>query len=147
MKVNLKNEKGFTSVDLGIAMMIVVIFVTIMSSLIYSVYITSTEAKRTATALNYAVAIFENIGALSYSEVYGENVLSTTEGVNVTSVESSSNVTTGKIGGYDINLKITDPYGDNKVKLITLTITYPVSAKNSEVKTEKVELKRIKTIS
>lgn len=49
--------------------------------------------------------------------------------------------TNAKIGTYNINLKINDPYGDNKLKLITLTITYPVSAKN----TEKIELQRLKT--
>lgn len=45
-----------------------------------------------------------------------------------------------RCGTYDINLKITDPYKDNKIKLVTLTITYPVSAK----RTEKLEMQRIK---
>ena len=61
MKKYIKRENGFTSVDAVIAMMIVVIFVTIMSSGMYSVYISQTEAKRTAVALNYAVDIFEKI--------------------------------------------------------------------------------------
>lgn len=65
-------EDGFTTVDIGIAMMIVVIFVSIMTSMLYSVYSSQTEAKRTATALNYAVDIFEEIGITSYSSVTEE---------------------------------------------------------------------------
>lgn len=49
---------------------------------------------------------------------------------------------TGKIGkSYDYELKIEDYYGDDTIKMITLKITYKISAKN----TETVELRRIKT--
>ena len=143
MKINLKKEKGFTTVDVSIAMIVTVLFVTIMSSVMYSVYLASTEARRTATALNYAVDIFEYIGMADFGEVYEDGVLKNIENLDITGISSTSEGATGKIGTYDIKVKITDPIGDNLVKLITLTITYPVSAKN----TEKIELQRIKTIS
>ena len=90
MKKNIKKENGFTSVDAVIAMMIVVIFVTIMSSVMYSVYIEQTEAKRTAVALNYAVDIFEKIGEMNYSEVSGDTVLKDMSNIAVTDVTSTS---------------------------------------------------------
>ena len=142
MKMNLKKEKGFTTIDVSIAMLIAVVFVAIMSSMLYSVYTSSTESKRTAVALNYAVDIFERIGAVSYDDAYEEGILRSLQSTNVTGIQSAgtNKGTNAKIGTYDINLKISDEYGDNKVKLITLTIKYPVSAK----KTETMELKRIK---
>lgn len=72
MSTKVKKENGFTTVDIGIAMMIVVIFVSIMASMLYSVYASQTEAKRTAVALNYAVDIFEEIGKTAYTTVTEE---------------------------------------------------------------------------
>ncbi|MCI9365743.1 MAG: hypothetical protein HFJ54_03935 [Clostridia bacterium] len=57
MKINLKNKNGFTTIDLTIALIVVMLFVTIMTSISYNTYLVSTEAKRTAVALNYAVRI------------------------------------------------------------------------------------------
>lgn len=143
MNTKFKKEGGFTTVDIGIAMMIVIIFVTIMTSMLYSVYSSSTEAKRTAVALNYAVDIFEQIGKEPYSNVSEEDILRSIKEINAGTIisQGEDKGTNAKIGTYDINLKIIDPYGDNKLKLVTLIITYPVSAKN----TEKIELQRLKT--
>lgn len=147
MKMNLKNKKGFTTVDLSIAMIVVIIFAIIMTSISYSVYTSSMEAKRTAVALNYAVDIFERIGLADFSEVAATNEL-----LKIDSLKSfeykgiSSNdgidTITGSIGTYEINLRIQDYHGGGKLKIITLTITYPVSRKD----TETLELQRIKTI-
>lgn len=46
-----------------------------------------------------------------------------------------------KFGTYDINLNISDYYGDDTIKLISLTINYPVSKNN----VQKLEMQRIKT--
>lgn len=147
MKVKKINEKGFTTIDLTIAMIVVIIFVTIMSSLIYSVYLSSTEAKRTAMALNYAVDIFEEIGIETYSSIIPDGVLGSLENLKITDIrsETSGNVeiATGKIGTYDIRLEMTKPYSDGTIKVFKLKITYPVSAKN----TETIEFERIRTIT
>lgn len=139
-----KMEKGFLAVDLGTAMMVTVIFVTIMSSMMYSLYISSTEAKRTATALNYAVDIFEYIGKVPFQIVNANEVLNELTFVN--SSEGTDNEATGKIGkkegAYDITLKVEPQYNDNKIKLITLTITFKISNKN----TKTIEFQRLKTI-
>ncbi len=147
MKVNFRDKNGFTTVDLSIAMIVLIIFVVIMTSFSNNVYLASMEAKRTAVALNYAVDIFEHIGRVSFDEV-----VASTELLAIPSLQSfkfSENTTKdgvgyikGKIGTYNISLEIKDEYGDGIVKTITLTIEYPVSRKTSE----KLELKRLKTI-
>ena len=141
-------EKGFTSIDLSMAMLIMILFVSIMSSMLYSVYLSSTEARRTAAALNYGVDIFEEIAQQSFSGITPVTVLESleTEDVKLEGLKTIENtqtkkVTTCKIGTYDITLEMTVPYTDGTIKKFKLTINYAVSAK----KTEKLELERIRT--
>lgn len=75
MKVDMKKEKGFTLVDVSLALIIIVLFASTVASIMYSLYISTTEAKRTAVAVNYAVDIFERIGSMAYSSVSGTEVL------------------------------------------------------------------------
>lgn len=70
-----RSNNGFTTVDLALAIVVIVIFVSIMTSIMYSLYISTTEAKRTAVAVNYAVDILEEIGSMPYIDVTVNNVL------------------------------------------------------------------------
>lgn len=145
MKINIKSKKGFTTVDLTIAMIVVLMFVVIMTSISYNVYQTSTEAKRTAVALNYAVDIFEHIGVVDFGEVAASYEILEVESLKALEYTdvSSSGVTdkvSGKIGTYNIDLTIEDYKGEGVIKIITLKITYPVSKKDTEV----IEMQRLK---
>ena len=144
MKINNK-EKGFTTVDLSIAMIVTVIFVSIMTSMIYSVYLSSTEARRTATALNYGVDIFEEIGQQSFDSLTPETALKLINNIKVENVKTSTDgtkqIARGNIGTYNLRLEMTKPYLDGTIKQFKLIITYSVS----KDKTETIELERIRT--
>lgn len=90
MKTKLKKENGFTSVDITIAMLVIIIFVTILSSVSYSVYSAATEARRTAGAVNYAVDIFECIGELDYDQVDGNTIAKKLSSLNMTVASNTS---------------------------------------------------------
>ncbi len=142
MEKRLEKESGFTSVDITIAMLVIIIFVTILSSVSYSVYSASTEARRTAGAVNYAVDIFECIGRLEYDQVDANNIAKELKDLNMTVESNNSQGSTGKIAkSYDYEMQIQDYFGDDTIKVITLKITYKISAK----KTESIELTRMKT--
>lgn len=83
MKTKVKKESGFTSVDITIAMLVIIIFVTIISSVSYSVYSAATEARRTAGAVNYAVDIFECIGVLDYEQVDASTIAKKLKDLNM----------------------------------------------------------------
>lgn len=145
MKINLRGKRGFTTVDLSIAMIVIIIFVVIMTSISSSVYSSSMEAKRTAVALNYAVDIFEHIGEVDISQVKATSDLLEISSLQKFVCENTGTVNgidiiTGKIGTYEIRIEIEDYRKDEVVKIITLKITYPVS-KN---KTETLQLQRVK---
>ena len=154
MKKN--KERGFTTVDLSIAMIVVAMFVTIMGSVFYNVYLSSTEAKRTATALNYGVDIFERIGdkSLNFGTITPEVVLENlSEELGITEITQSETgsqkVATGKIGtkgAYDIKLTMKDAVKSGEttiIKQFKLTIKYDVAAKKEP---ETIELERIRPI-
>ena len=70
-----RRNNGFTLVDLALAMVVIIVFVSVMTSIMYSLYISTTEANRTAVAVNYAVDIFEKIGFMPYININVNNVL------------------------------------------------------------------------
>ena len=145
MEHNFKNNKGFTSVELGMAIVVIIIFTIIMTSISYNVYLSQTEAKKTANAINLAVDIFEHIGALDYEEVTASNDIFDIESFKnfdyqFVGSERGLQIVRGDIGTYHIELSIEDYNGNNVIKIVSLTITYPVSRNN----TEKIEMQRIK---
>lgn len=83
-------EYGFTTVDISVAMLVIIIFVSITSSVMYNVYLSSTEARRTATALNYAVDIFENIGIMDYSAVTESGIMQNLKPLKVSNIQAVS---------------------------------------------------------
>ena len=144
--MNIKNEKGFTAVDIGLAMLVIMIFTVIITSISYNVYLSSTEAKRTAVALNYSVDVFEHIGLLDYDDVTANSgEIFDIEALNgfvqdgATKVGNTETIT-GHIGTFNFELKIEDYNGEDIIKILTLKITFPVSRDN----TEKIEIQRLK---
>ncbi len=141
MKINLKGKKGFTTVDLTIAMIVVLFFVTTLTSFSYNIYLSSIEAKRTAVALNYAVDIFEHIGIMDFDSVDNSYDLFEIKGMEKKEfISDTLEETTVRVGNYRITAEVQDYLDGNKIKIITLKIQYAVSRKN----TETLELRRLK---
>ena len=71
----LKQEKGFTGVDLTIAVIILMLFVALITTLFYNVYLSSSSTKRSATANSYIIDVFEQIDRMTYEEVLQDNIV------------------------------------------------------------------------
>ena len=138
MKNKCKCEKGFTMVDVSIAMFVVVLFVSIVTSITYSIYTSSTEARRRAKAVNYSVAILEKVGQMPYSSLDGAEVLKVIS--EIKNPTTSGQVTTGYIGESETNyqfkftLTISEEY-DGEIKKADLKISYRVKAGDDGLKT------------
>ena len=59
MKNKIKNNKGFTTIDIVIAVIILSIFVPVVTSLISSIGTTTASVERKAKAVNYATQYLE----------------------------------------------------------------------------------------
>lgn len=68
----LENNKGFTQADIVVSICILMLFVTLIASLFYNSYISSTANKRNAEASVYLSQIFEAIDLIDYDELEDE---------------------------------------------------------------------------
>lgn len=135
-KINIHSEKGFTGVDLTIAILILVLFVSIITTIFYNIYISSTSIKRSTIANGYAMDILEAIEKENYEAIYTnspaiQNIIQKEKiarGYTVTVAVEKYNETTGNTDKEDL------------VKTVTVTVEYKVG-----IKPEKVTMSKLKT--
>ena len=65
----LKQKKGFTMVDIAVAIVIIMIFVGIITTLFYQYYLSISSKNRNAIGTNCAIDIIEDVKAMNYEEV------------------------------------------------------------------------------
>ena len=129
----LKKEDGITGVDIGIAVLIVMLMTGIIASIFYNNYITAVAVERSDTAMNICVNVLEYALETNYTNV--DNTLrdkyiaskgSFPKGYTVTAtVEKFSDTNVGK---------------EDIIKTVRVVVSYPVGKK-----TETVDIKTIKT--
>lgn len=129
-KLNTKNNKGVTLVDVTIAAIIISIFTGVIATLMYKSYAMAIEIEQTANANAYATIILEKSDEKPF-DVIDDNFLSTIAGeieVDTTKYRISfeaneiENNTSYQIEGEDIfkEVKVTVEYGKDFEKKITL---------------------------
>ena len=96
--MNIRNNKGVTGVDLSVALIIIVLFVGIISSLVYNFAVTSRNVNRKSIATDIAIGKIENL-----KQDFINN--GSTEDPSITKVTTSEygevNETTGAITFYE----------------------------------------------
>ena len=74
--MNVKSQKGFTGIDITIAIIVITLFVSIISVVFYNITISSKKVERKTEATYIAQDVIEKIKALDYDEAIetqGEN--------------------------------------------------------------------------
>ena len=132
-KLNIKSEKGFTMQDLLIACFLIVLFVSLISTLMYYVYNTNIRTDLTAQMATYAIQILEDIDKISYDEV--------TPSLAGTYYDKFSIP-----GGYNIKIDVSK-YGegeegiDDIMKIVKLNISYTLRGETEEVTIQRLKIK------
>ncbi len=128
------NNKGVTTGDIVISIIIIIIFVTIITNSFYNYYISVQYKKRKTVAVNAVIDIIEGVEAMKYSEVNENSVKTlanakvTDKGYTVTTTVTQYNQTTGNTNKQDV------------IKILNVKIEYMVNKK-----TEVFEVKRLIT--
>lgn len=162
MKIRLKNEKGAISSDAFIAILIIVISVGLIATLVYNIYISTTETKRKSQATSYIVEIFEYINKIYYGDVTEENIveyvgykynnaenagedeeradINIASARNVTNIEDTSDTKDILTTPYKIEVSI-EPHNleFDLVKTITITVKYNVANEEKSLTMEKIK--------
>ena len=134
-KFNIKSENGFTMQDLMIAAFIIIIFVSFISTMMYTVVRTNIKADLTAQMTTYAVQILEDIDKISYEEVDSSLAQTYLDKFSIPS-------------GYDIIINVSN-YGEglnnvqDVIKIVKLTISYELQGVPEKITIQKLKIKEI----
>ena len=143
---NAKNNKGFTTADIVVAIVVIMIFVSLIATLFYNFYLTTTAKNRNAMATNYIVDVIEEIKAMNYDEVQKDTQDSNSINNLIQQLEATKQIPkgyiiTGEVQKYNETEGNTDK--KDLVKILTIRVEYSLGKK-----TEKIEISTllIKTI-
>ena len=128
----LKSEKGFTMQDLIAALFIIMLFVGIISSLMYSVYKTNVRADLTAQMATYAVQILEDIDRIPYEDVSSELASTYYDKFSIP-------------GGMQITLDVSN-YGEevnakDVMKVVKLNMSYTIANETEQFSVTRLKIK------
>lgn len=162
--INLKNEKGAIGTDAVISIFVITLFVGLIATLTYNIYISTMKTKRTSQATDYIVEIFEFIDKLYYKDVTETNLVDyinnkynnaenaeTNEEIsdiniasarNTTNVENTDDTKELLTTPYKIEVSI-KPYNEeiDLVKTITITVKYNIGNDEQNLTMTKVKAK------
>ena len=133
-QIKLKSNKGFTLTDLAAALVVFTIFAATVSTLLYTAFKMNIQTKLSATAVNYAIQILEDIDKISYEEVNS-------------GIESMYRQKLSIPVEYKVLIEVSNyNEGNDKedlIKLVNLTITYEIAGINDKIAIQKLKVKEV----
>jgi len=121
--LDIKINKGVIGVDVGIAIIIFMLFTGIITMLFFNISMSSIATERKATATDIAIKVIEDIKIMDYSTF-------------VTSGYTPSGVKEG----YTVAISVSDAQNPDLLREFTVTVSYKFRDKD-----EKVEIKTLKS--
>lgn len=134
MKINIKSQKGITGIEITVAIVMLTIFVSLISTIFINIYLNSTEAQRNTVATGYATQIAEMIDKMYYADVEEDTLSEKIEEINI----PSGYTVTANVENYTPNANSKD-----LVKTITVTVTYKVGNNEKNVQIERIKAKEV----
>ena len=131
----IKSENGFTMQDLMIALVIIMIFVGVITTTMYTVYKLNIETNLTSQMTAYAVQILEDIDKISYEEVTSD--LSATYNEKFSIPES-----------FKIDIQVSN-YGEGTeniqdvMKIVNLRISYTLQGNEQQFTVQRLKIKEM----
>ena len=137
--MKIKEENGFTVADIVIAIIAILIFSTLIYSLMYTYVLENVKLKKENLAMIYMTEIFEKIAIADYTSITEENIKNTFITKEMKNMAESINVNV-------INLKEVDSnkYPEDILKKISISLTYSVGKVDAKKYTYSMERMKIK---
>ena len=67
--MNLRNNKGYTGIDISVAMIIILIFIPTIFGIVYNLQKVRAKSEREANSINVATDVLEIAKSIAYSDV------------------------------------------------------------------------------
>ena len=133
----IKEEKGFTGIDIAISLIVITIFIAMIANLIANINLTAQDTNRKTIATSYAVQEIEKIKAQGYIESYEYKGITKEDILKEEDIYNGSEFTgyNKKVVIKDYILVVNDTTKkSNIVKEINVNISYKVGNKEKNVK-------------
>lgn len=137
--MNFKSEKGFTGIDITVAIIVITLFVSIISVVFYNITISAKKLERKTEATYIAQDVIEKIKALDYGDVLEtKNEDNQIEEKEITDYKDGNLVVSNKYEkGYTIKIKVeiynpeqstegSATEDNDLVKIITVNVSYKI---------------------
>ena len=142
--MNIDEEKGIAGTDMIIAIIAIIVFSTLIFSLIYNNSFENIKLNQENLAMLYLIQIFENIGIEDYDNIevgeyldigkynYPEKI------ENLVPEEAKKN--------FKIDILVNDPFNENNdydyiIKKIVAKISYAIADKEYNLEMERIKIK------
>ncbi len=124
----MKSEKGFTGVDIAISVVILMTFVTVITSMFYNLAITSNRIKRKAEATNIAIRVIETMKILEFDKL--------TEGMTLDDINNLSNNKIEVPNGYTVTVGVDNSTYPDVIKIISVQVDYKIGKQDEDINIE-----------
>ena len=124
----MKNEKGFTGVDIAISVVILMVFVTVITSMFYNLTVTSKRIERKTEATSIAIKTIETMKILEFDKL--------TEGMDL---EDINNLISDKIevpNGYTVTVSVDNSTYADVIKIISVQVGYKLGKQEETINIE-----------
>ena len=124
----MKNEKGFTGVDIAISVVILMVFVTVITSMFYNLTVTSKRIERKTEATSIAIKTIETMKILEFDKL--------TEGMDL---EDINNLISDKIevpNGYTVTVSVDNSTYADVIKIISVQVDYKMGKQEETINIE-----------
>ena len=130
--MKLKNNKGAAGADVAIAIVILMLFLTLIAGLFYNLSSSSNRIERKAKATNLAIEIIEALKVTAF-----ENLYSTEEDqMTIQELNSYASKQISIPNGYTIKILIENYNNENLIKILRVEVSYEI---NKQLETINIE--------
>ena len=126
--MKLKSNKGFTGIDITIALTIIIIFVSVIVTLLYNFSLVSKKVERQGKASYIIVNVLEKLKQMDFDDVRNE-------------MDTTNLIQEDDYKGYNIDIEVKD-HADNSnieenqdvsIKEVKVTVEYKVGKSTEEI--------------
>lgn len=133
----ISSNKGFTTADILVSVIIIILFISIITTSFYNYYVSIQSKNRKTIATNIIIDVIENVEIMNYEDVNIEEVNNLINKLTVESIPSGYTLTASlqkynEISGNENKLDI--------IKILNVKAEYLVNNKK-----ESIEIKRLIT--
>ena len=128
-----KEKKGFTTSEVVVAIIIIVLFVGVISTGFYNYYMSVQSKNRTAQATSYLIDVIENVQKMNYEDVSQESVNQLLEEVRQNQKSPSGYTLTAVVSKYNEQPGKSDK--KDLIKILQVRIDYSVGKQSEKVET------------